>query len=246
MRGLSRRAAYKNEIRQYLTFTVTDTSATFSWSQRAVSGTLEYSLDDGQSWTTIADGESTPAVSAGGRVMWRGNLRPTIATSNITTTAGIGTFGATGYFKASGNTMALLFYDNFASQLSFADDEFRCVFAALFYKNKYLLTAPAFPATILNRRCYHSTFRNCSSLTVAPELPASKLDVYSYYYMFTYCPFNYIKCLATDISASNCTTGWLSYVPSTGTFVKAASMQDWTTGTSGIPSGWTVVDEPNT
>ena len=27
-----------------------------------------------------------------------------------------------------------------------------------------------------------------------------------------------------------------------GTFLKAASMEDWTTGTDGIPSGWTVVD----
>ena len=27
-----------------------------------------------------------------------------------------------------------------------------------------------------------------------------------------------------------------------GTFVKAASMTSWTTGTSGIPSGWKVQD----
>lgn len=27
---------------------------------------------------------------------------------------------------------------------------------------------------------------------------------------------------------------------STGTFVKAASMNDWTTGENGIPEGWTV------
>ena len=51
---------------------------------------------------------------------------------------------------------------------------------------------------------------------------------------------NYIKCLATDISATNCTNGWVSGVAATGTFVKASSMTSWTTGTSGIPTGWTV------
>ena len=29
---------------------------------------------------------------------------------------------------------------------------------------------------------------------------------------------------------------------STGTFVKAANMNDWATGNNGIPSGWTIID----
>ena len=29
---------------------------------------------------------------------------------------------------------------------------------------------------------------------------------------------------------------------STGTFVKNPNMASWTTGTSGIPTGWTVID----
>ena len=59
--------------------------------------------------------------------------------------------------------------------------------------------------------------------------------------MFQACGnLNYIKCLATNISASNCTTSWVSSVASTGTFVKAANMTGWTTGVNGIPSGWVV------
>ena len=61
--------------------------------------------------------------------------------------------------------------------------------------------------------------------------------------MFSGCSsLNYIKCLATDISATDCTGNWVSGVASTGTFVKNASMTSWTEGTSGIPNGWTVQD----
>jgi hypothetical protein len=61
--------------------------------------------------------------------------------------------------------------------------------------------------------------------------------------MFKGCSsLNYIKCLATNRSATNCTSNWLSGVSSTATFIKHPGMSDWTTGKSGIPSGWTVVD----
>jgi hypothetical protein len=53
---------------------------------------------------------------------------------------------------------------------------------------------------------------------------------------------NYIKCLATDISATDCTTDWVKDVSATGTFVKAHNMLGWSIGTSGIRSGWTVQD----
>ena len=51
-----------------------------------------------------------------------------------------------------------------------------------------------------------------------------------------------ITCLATDISATNCTTNWVNGVAASGTFTKAASMESWTRGNNGIPSNWTVQD----
>ena len=131
-----------------------------------------------------------------------------------------------------------------------------------------LTTAPALPATTLAVNCYRSMFYSCSSLTTAPELPATTLATYCYYYMFRYCTslttapelpattlvsncyrymfqnctnLNYIKCLATNMSASNCINNWVSSVSSTGTFVKDANTS-WTTGSSGIPTGWSVQD----
>ena len=48
--------------------------------------------------------------------------------------------------------------------------------------------------------------------------------------------------IATDISASDCLKDWLKNVASSGTFTKATSMTTLPSGSSGIPSRWTVVD----
>ena len=98
-------------------------------------------------------------------------------------------------------------------------------------------------ATTLAQNCYAGMFNNCSSLTTAPELPETTLVQSCYSGMFYNCTnLNYIKCLATDISAVGCTSNWLDNVSSTGTFVKNPNMSSWTTGQDGIPEGWTVVD----
>lgn len=100
------------------------------------------------------------------------------------------------------------------------------------------------PATTLAGACYSGMFSGCTSLTKAPELPATALAESCYSEMFSNCAnLSSITCLATDISASNCTTYWLNGVSSEGTFTKASDMVDWESGPSGIPSGWTVVDK---
>lgn len=69
-----------------------------------------------------------------------------------------------------------------------------------------LTQAPSIlPATTLANNCYEYMFVNCTSLTTAPELPATTLTSDCYRYMFSNCTkLNYIKMLATDISANNC------------------------------------------
>ena len=120
----------------------------------------------------------------------------------------------------------------------------RC-YSNMFMDCTSLITVPSnlLPATTLARNCYLSMFNGCTSLTTAPELPATTLVDGCYQYMLYNCTrLNYIKCLATDISATNCTRNWVSGVASTGTFVKASSMTSWSTSPDGIPSGWTVQD----
>ena len=107
-----------------------------------------------------------------------------------------------------------------------------------------LTTAPELPATTLAFACYEYMFYKCTSLTTAPALPATKLETNCYDGMFNGCTkLNYIKMLATDISAKYCLDGWVSGVASTGTFVKNPEATWDALGTSGVPSGWTVVND---
>lgn len=110
-----------------------------------------------------------------------------------------------------------------------------------------LTIAPALPATTLTKDCYRFMFQRCTSLTTAPVLSAASLTDGCYYSMFYGCSnLNYIKCLATSICSSpsdyevGCTYTWVSGVSANGTFVKNSSMSGWPSGTSGIPTNWTV------
>ena len=104
-----------------------------------------------------------------------------------------------------------------------------------------LVQVSELPATTLADRCYKQMFAGCTSLTTVPSLPATTLVQECYNAMFIKCTnLNYIKCAATDISATNCTNNWVNGVSGSGTFVKNTNMSSWTTGDDGIPSGWTV------
>jgi hypothetical protein len=61
--------------------------------------------------------------------------------------------------------------------------------------------------------------------------------------MFFNCTnLNYIKMLATNVSAKKCLENWVKNVASSGTFVNNPAMTSLPTGDSGIPEGWTVVN----
>ena len=120
----------------------------------------------------------------------------------------------------------------------------RDCYGGMFDNCTSLTTAPALPATTLASGCYQNMFAVCTSLTTAPVLPATTLVDYCYSLMFDICTrLTSITCLATDISAYNCTNGWVHDVAASGTFTKNSSMSNWTTGEDGIPSGWTVINE---
>ena len=141
----------------------------------------------------------------------------------------------------------------------------------MFYGCTSLTTAPVLPATALANSCYNTMFYECTSLTAAPELPATTLANYCYNYMFSGCTglttaptlpattlvegcynsmfkectnLSSVTCMATNITASDCTTEWLDGVAATGTFTKASGAT-WPTSVDGIPDGWTVENAPN-
>jgi len=267
---------------QYLTFVALE-NGTFKFSRNSIN----YSLDNGSTWTTLASNTPTSIVASGEKILWKATLTPS---SN-----GIGTFSSTGQFDVEGNPMSLLYGDNFIGETDLTGNNnafyrlfYNCsklinaenlslpatilatqcyyqmfqgctslteapelpattlanyCFYQMFQGCTSLTTAPQLPATTLVQGCYYRMFNGCTSLTMAPELPATTLAGYCYNSMFYNCTsLNYIKCLATNISAYNCTASWVSGVAASGTFVKDANMAGWPTGDNGIPINWTVVD----
>ena len=84
----------------------------------------------------------------------------------------------TGRIAASGNINTLLNPDPNAD-ISLEGKKW--CYAYMFYNCSSLTQAPELPATTLASNCYYYMFYNCSSLTQAPELPAMTLasDCYS-------------------------------------------------------------------
>ena len=106
------------------------------------------------------------------------------------------------------------------------------------------ITALFYPGVKLPTYAFKEAFENDTNLISASALtlPATTLAEYCYSDMFSGCTgLNKIICKATDISANECTNNWVKGVSASGTFEKPAEMNDWTTGTSGIPNNWTVI-----
>ena len=137
----------------------------------------------------------------------------------------------------------------------------------MFFGCTSLTQAPSLSAMTLAKSCYALMFSSCNGLTQTPELPATTLADTCYMQMFQYCknlkkailpnatvynvylPYagmfkgctnlNYIKALF-DGSGTTVGATWVEGVATSGTFVKRKGYNYWSTGTDGIPSGWTV------
>lgn len=241
-----------------------------------------YSTDNGSSWRKVGI-YGTLTVSGGTKIMCKRNA----STSNFNK------FDTTGRFYVEGNVMSLFYGDDFSDKTALPKQALYNLFQGstgltsaenlilpstsisgtsayqgMFQNCTSLTTAPELPATTLSATSYSYMFAGCTSLTTAPELPATTLGDYCYSFMFYGCTglitapvlsattlglccyrdmfngctnLNNITCLATDLGIQG-TSNWVSGVSTTGTFTKASSMTSWTTGASGIPDGWTVVD----
>lgn len=215
-------------------------------------------------WIPISNMLNRTAVLTTGQKL---SFKGTGLNTQINSTTGVIQFVQTGSqaFKVYGNIMSLIRGDNFTTSTALYEiRQFESMFedcdglinakdlilpattlssfcySKMFQGCNYLTDAPALPATTLSGGCYNRMFYGCTSLANAPELPAPTLASYCYGYMFWGCSvLHNIKCLATDLTATDALADWVNSVPATGTFTKASSAT-WTTGTSGIPSGWTV------
>lgn len=276
------------KIAQYLALTATS-NGTFTFVSSDRTNRISYSLDSGETWSSEAVSVSIN-VNSGDVVMWKGEMIPQ-------TNAGVGTFGGTASFDASGNILSLEYGDNFNGQTSFSSQagfDFTYLFQgsniesaerlklpvevltnncydSMFVDCTSLTTPPLLPSTTLATGCYWGMFEGCTALETAPELPsetlalgcygsmfydctsletapellAETLEEYCYQEMFFNCSsLNYIKMVATDISATDCLDNWVYGVAASGTFVKDTDMTSLPIDSvDGVPEGWTLEDD---
>lgn len=192
--------------KEYLTFVALE-DGTFSFTKRGTGDDIQYTKDNGSTWTSLASGETVSVVS-GDKVMWKSTITP-----KTSYPYGIGEFSSSNNLNVYGNIVSLLYGDDFKEQTSLEGKDY--AFYKLFKYCSFLIdasnlilpattladfcygfmfdtcfnltTVPELPATTLADSCYSGMFRDCTILTTAPELPATTLNAYCYNGMFEGC-----------------------------------------------------------
>jgi len=170
-----------------------------------------YKSEDGTNWSSMGTTDTT-AITA--TVPANGKLYLKATTNAWCSGFNYNLITASGNHNVGGNTMSLLYGDNYEAQTSFpvnstsnfmfffynsttlvnasklilpATTLVQYCYQAMFNGCTKLTTPPVLPATSVNRSSYGTMFYGCTSLTTAPELPATTLNSSCYSSMFSGC-----------------------------------------------------------
>jgi len=207
---------YKHDNpKDYLTFTATE-AGTFKLSGNSVN----YSLNNGTTWTALASNTDSPTVPAGSRIMWKAELTPAA-------NKGVGRFSSTGSFIAKGNPMSLLYGDNFNDQTDLTGKNY--AYNSMFSGCTRLTTAPEIPKNMNGEMSY------ANPPTMIPTLPSNCLSN-----MFSICSsLNKIVVNCYTKLGSGYSDNWVKGVASTGDFYTYYQWTAQAAGDSTRPSTWT-------
>ena len=189
----------------YLTFTAEEDGSSFGITH--VSGNnpdVQYSLDDGETWTALEGKITITLAHKGDKALLKGDNPKGFSSGRQ-----YSTFKMTGKIAASGSVMSLI--DGIGLSVEIPNSY---GFLDLFYGCTSLTQAPELPATTLTERCYNSMFEGCTNL--------SQIDV-----TFEEWPVN------------DETYRWVTNVAPTGTFY-CPKVLPLEYGVDRIPEGWTV------
>lgn len=157
---------------------------------------IEYSLDNGKTWTTTLNQNSNFVkvnvdVNKGDKILWRGIGDQTGYIKDSSLHYNGAYFSSTARFNVDGNIMSLIYgnddFENYTS-LTYSGQ-----FGGLFYSkynNDSTLVVNAknlYLPSVLKEECYHSMFYKCASLVAAPKLSATTLKDDCYSSMFEDC-----------------------------------------------------------
>lgn len=168
--------AYPKEMPNYLCFTALE-SGTFTFRiGSSISTTIvvyvKYSTDGGATWVTtqnVANTEvtiTTPTISEGGTVLWRGSAITYGDTYLVTRTESYCNFSSTGAFEASGCFMSLL-YDDAFSDVSASRGNYMAF--GMFYQSKIVNCSIDFGINT-HQHSFRNTFSYCANLISAADI----------------------------------------------------------------------------
>ena len=161
-------------------------------------------------------------LGAGLDLMIRSELIPTSEN-------GIGTFNIDGEYSISGDITYLL-KDNELTAYSFKN---------LFKDCESLMDASELTLSdTTEQSCYEGMFKNCTSIIVAPILPATHLSTDCYKEMFYGCSsLNEIIIKSEDLLGEDYSYNWVYGVAEEGTFKPITGIEH-ETGVHGCPANW--------
>ena len=138
---------------------------------------------NGSSWTPYAVEDTITLANVNDKVYFKAVGSNSAMGSQ---TSNYNMFVMTGKIAASGNVNSLLEEDEeTARTMSLAEK--RYCYARMFRGCTSLTSAPELPATTLAYSCYNTMFERCTSLTQVPKLPATILANDCYNGMFAFC-----------------------------------------------------------
>ena len=155
--------------------------------------TISASTDGGSTWrkfTTSRNGTATfGTINKGDKILFK-----SITSKFSNTNSSYHYFNSTKNISAEGNILSLLYGDDFLSydslpSISSKEKDKTQQLGCIFKGNKKIISAEnlILKPTTLSPKCYASMFYGCTSLTTAPELPATTTYEYSYQGMFHSC-----------------------------------------------------------
>lgn len=157
-------------VKNYLKFTAIE-DGTFQYTKA-----LEYSIDNGKTWVSLAASTATPTITSGNSILLKGTYTPA--------TSGTNAFSATGNFNASGNPKSVWAGDNFETATLPNGAFYR-----MFKNNTKIVDASELDMSFstATTECCYEMFYGCSSLVSAPQLPATTVAPQTYAQMFNGC-----------------------------------------------------------
>ena len=194
----------------YFSLVAETNNVSFAYDTASSNNVIQYSTDSGTTWSNLTNGNSTPSVNLGEKVMFK------CSGLTVNTERGIGRITPSAQASVEGNVMSLVYGDNFAEQTVISNNyQLRKLFSGV----TTITSAEnmVLPATTVTKQCYSQMFQGCANLTkspkvigasamtwngdycfsdmfngctnmtTAPELPALNLGTQCYWYMFQGC-----------------------------------------------------------